>query len=65
MKSKPFLSILIPVYNVEEEYLRACLDSVIKEKSQQLEIIIVDDASTNNSADICRKYLSGWKQTVE
>ncbi len=50
------LTVGIPVYNVEEEYLRACLDSVIKEKSQQLEIIIVDDASTNNSADICRKY---------
>lgn len=50
------LTVGIPVYNVEEAYLKACLDSVVKEKAHQLEIIIVDDGSGNNSADICRAY---------
>ncbi len=50
------LTVGIPVYNVEEEYLKACLDSVVKEKAHQLEIIIVDDGSENNSADICKAY---------
>lgn len=50
------LSIGIPVYNVKEEYLRACLDSAVKDKSEQIEILVVDDCSKNQSADICSEY---------
>nr|QGT51260.1 hypothetical protein Firmicute1046_3360 [uncultured Firmicutes bacterium] len=50
------LTVGIPVYNVREDYLRACLDSVIKESSPRLEIIIVDDGSSDNSAHICQEY---------
>ena len=49
------VSIVIPVYNVEH-YLHKCLDSVIKQTYKNLEIIIVNDGSTDNSLSICKKY---------
>lgn len=51
------LSIIIPVYNTEEEYLRKCLDSVVKqETASQIEAIIVDDGSNNETGKICDEY---------
>lgn len=49
------VSIIIPVYNVQE-YLRKCLDSVINQTYKNLEIIIVNDGSTDNSFSICKEY---------
>jgi len=49
------LSVIIPVYNVER-YLRQCLESVIHQTYQNLEIILVDDGSTDASAEICDEY---------
>lgn len=49
------ISIIIPVYNVEK-YLRECLDSVINQTYKKLQIIIVDDGSTDNSGKICDEY---------
>jgi glycosyltransferase involved in cell wall biosynthesis len=49
------ISIIIPVYNVEA-YLRRCLDSVINQTHTNLEIICVDDGSTDNSGSICDEY---------
>ena len=55
MKNQPLISILIPVYNVEE-YLRECVDSVINQTYENLEIILVDDGSTDSSGKICDEY---------
>lgn len=52
----PLLSIIIPVYNIEQ-YLEECLDSVINQSYNNLEIIIVDDGSTDMSGKICDRYL--------
>ena len=57
MHSLPKISIVIPVYNVEK-YLRQCLESVINQTLQDIEIICVDDGSTDNSLKILRDYAS-------
>lgn len=55
LKHEELVSIIIPVYNVEQ-YLTACLDSVIGQTYQNLEIILVNDGSTDGSPEICREY---------
>lgn len=49
------ISIIIPVYNVSK-YLRQCLDSVVHQTYKNLEIILIDDGSTDNSLSICEEY---------
>ena len=49
------ISVIVPVYNVEP-YLRKCLDSIIGQTSKDLEIIIIDDGSTDCSGKICDEY---------
>mgnify|MGYP003327582792 CR=1 FL=1 len=50
------ISIIIPVYNAEN-YLEKCLNSLINQTYKNLEIIIVNDGSTDNSASICEEFL--------
>ncbi len=52
---EPKVSVIIPVYNVEK-YLRECLDSVRNQTLKEIEIICVDDGSTDGSLEILRKY---------
>lgn len=49
------VSVVMPVYNAEE-YLRQCLDSVVDQTLKEIEIICVDDGSTDSSLDILREY---------
>jgi len=49
------ITVIIPVYNVEN-YLNKCLDSVLKQTYKNLEIIVVNDGSTDNSGTICQEY---------
>ena len=49
------ISIVIPIYNVEK-YLACCIESVIRQTYKALEIILVDDGSTDSCPDICDKY---------
>ncbi|ULO03514.1 glycosyltransferase [Campylobacter sp. RM12651] len=51
----PKVSVIIPVYNTEK-YLRECLDSVINQSLKEIEIICVDDGSTDNSLEILKEY---------
>lgn len=55
MKEKPLVSIIIPVYNVEK-FLNKCILSVVGQTYSNTEILLVDDGSTDNSGNICRKY---------
>ena len=51
------ISVIIPVYNVEE-YLKDCLDSICNQSFKNIEIICVNDGSTDNSANILDEYAS-------
>ena len=49
------ISVIVPIYNVEK-YLVRCLQSIIKQTYQNLEIILVDDGSTDTSGKLCDKF---------
>ena len=57
------VSILIPVYNYEQ-YLRDCLDSVINQSLKNIQIICVDDGSTDNSGKILDEYAQKDKRII-
>ena len=52
---KPDISIIVPVYNTEK-YLERCLTSLIEQTKKEIEIIIINDGSTDNSEKIIKKY---------
>ncbi len=54
-EDRPLISVIVPVYNTEE-YLRKCLDSIVGQTYSNLEIILVDDGSTDQSGLICDEY---------
>jgi len=49
------VSVIIPVYNTEK-YLKECLDSIVNQSLEDIEIICIDDGSTDNSLEILREY---------
>ena len=49
------VSVIIPIYNVEK-YLKECLDSVVNQTLKDIEIILINDGSTDSSLSICQEY---------
>ena len=49
------ISIIVPVYNVES-YLKTCLNSLVNQSLKDIEIICIDDKSTDNSLNILKEY---------
>ena len=62
MKKKA-LSIIIPVYNVEA-YLEQCVKSILDQWTPEVEVILVDDGSTDNSAKLCDKFAAQSKELI-
>ena len=52
MKEKQLVSIIVPVYNVEK-YIERCIDSILEQSYEEIEVLLIDDGSTDNSGKIC------------
>ena len=56
------VSVIVPIYNAEK-HLEQCLNSIVSQTLKKIEIILIDDGSTDGSAEICKKYLSDSRVT--
>lgn len=61
MTNEPLISVIVPVYNVEK-YLARCIESILNQSYINLEIILVDDGSTDSSGKICDEYAADDKR---
>lgn len=63
MKNKklPLISFIVPIYNVEK-YVADCIESIINQKENNYELVLVDDGSTDNSFNICKEYAKNNKK---
>lgn len=55
MSQQPLISVIVPVYNVER-YLDQCMQSIVGQTYSNLEILVVDDGSTDNSGTMCDRW---------
>ncbi len=60
---QPIISIIVPVYNAEL-FLANTLESILNQTFKNFELILINDGSTDNSLDICRKYESFEKRII-
>ena len=59
----PLVSIVVPIYNIED-YLTICLDSIIKQTYKNIEILLIDDGSTDSSGNISDDYQKNDKRII-
>lgn len=59
----PKISIIVPIYNVEK-YLSKCLDSLVNQTLQDIQIILVNDGSTDNSTKIAKEYQAKYSEKI-
>lgn len=60
----PKVSVIVPVYNVEN-YIERCLESLVNQTLQDIEIIVVNDGSTDNSESIIKRYLEKFNSKIK
>lgn len=63
MEANEVVSIIIPIYNVEA-YLRQCLETVIHQTYPNLEIILVNDGSPDQSEEICKEFSGRMRESA-
>lgn len=63
MKGNELVSVIVPVFNTEK-YLRECLDSLKNQSYSNLEVIMVNDGSTDHSPEICKEYCRADKRFI-
>lgn len=62
-ENKDLISCIIAIYNVES-YLEECIESLINQDYKNIEIILINDGSTDNSLEICKKYESLYENII-
>ena len=60
----PKISVIVPVFN-KEKYLDTCLNSLVNQSLNDIEIIVIDDNSSDNSLQIIRKYQQNYKKKIK
>ena len=55
MLNKPIVSVVVPVYNAEQ-FLSECIESVLRQSYRDIQLILIDDSSTDDSGRICQQY---------
>nr|AIA92131.1 Glycos_transf_2 [uncultured Lactococcus sp.] len=50
------VSLILPIFNIQIEFLKKCLITLQRQTYQNIEIILIDDGSTNDAFDLCQKY---------
>lgn len=61
---QPKVSVIIPVYNIEK-YLSECLESVCNQTLKEIQVLVIDDGSTDGSAAICKAYAQRYPHILE
>ena len=61
MSKESLISVVVPIFNIDS-YLEDCIDSIINQNHYDLEIILVNDGSTDKSGSICDRYASSDKR---
>ena len=64
MKKMPCISVVIPAYNAGK-YIEKCIQSIISQDFKDMEIIIINDGSTDNTKEICEKYVDGVIEVIK
>ena len=59
MNQERLVSIIVPVFNVEN-YLKECVDSILRQDYADIEILLIDDGSTDNSGKLCDEYAQNY-----
>ena len=60
----PKVSVIVPIYNVEK-YLNKCIDSLVNQTLQDIEIILVNDGATDNSGSIANEYAKKYPEKIK
>lgn len=61
--NNPLISVIVPVYN-SEKYIAECIDSILFQTYKNIEIILVNDGSKDNSLDVCKQYQSQYHNII-
>lgn len=56
-KQNELISIIVPIYNVEK-YIDKCIESIVNQTYKNIEVLLIDDGSTDNSGNICKKWIN-------
>ena len=60
---KKKISIIVPIYN-GENYMRKCIDSILSQTYSNIELILVNDGSTDNTIKICNEYKNNYDNII-